>query len=192
MSTEIYYFSGTGNSLHVAKELQKRIPKANIIPIVSLLNKEVIKTNAETVGFVFPIYYVSIPLPVKELIKKLNLKSTEYIFAIATRMGTPHSAFADTENILKKKGKSFDSHFTLNMASNDPKHDYKVPPTKKEIATLESVVVNRLDSIQKIILDKEKNREKDTNITDPVPSLLVKPIPFINFFIRPFAEFIGF
>lgn len=192
MSTEIYYFSGTGNSLHVAKELQKRIPKANIIPIVSLLNKEVIKTNAETVGFVFPIYYVSISLPVKELIKKLNLNSTKYIFAIATRMGTPHSAFADIENILKKKGKSFDSHFTLNMASNDPKHDYKVPPTKKEIATLESVVVNRLDSIQKIILDKEKNREKDTNITDPVPSLLVKLIPFINFFIRPFAEFTGF
>ncbi len=26
MSTEIYYFSGSGNSLHVAKELQKRTP----------------------------------------------------------------------------------------------------------------------------------------------------------------------
>jgi len=192
MSTEIYYFSGTGNSLHVAKELQKRIPETNLIPIVRLLNKDATKTNAEIVGFVFPIYYVSIPLPVKEFIKKLNLKSTKYIFAIATRMGTPHSAFTDIENILKKKGKSFDSHFTLNMASNDPKYDYKVPPTKKEIATLESVVYNRLDSIQKIILNKEKNREKDTSITDPVPSLLVKLIPLINIFVRPFAEFIGF
>jgi len=43
MSTEIYYFSGTGNSLHVAKELQKRLPETNLIPIVSLLNKDVIK-----------------------------------------------------------------------------------------------------------------------------------------------------
>jgi len=27
MTTEIYYFSGTGNSLYIARELQKRIPK---------------------------------------------------------------------------------------------------------------------------------------------------------------------
>jgi flavodoxin len=39
--TEIYYFSGTGNSLNVARELQKRIPKTDIIPIVSLLNKDI-------------------------------------------------------------------------------------------------------------------------------------------------------
>jgi len=36
----------------VAKELQKRIPETNLIPIVSLLNKDVIKANAETVGSV--------------------------------------------------------------------------------------------------------------------------------------------
>jgi len=43
MNTEIYYFSGTGNSLHVAKELQKRIPETNLIPIVSLLKKMLLK-----------------------------------------------------------------------------------------------------------------------------------------------------
>jgi len=37
MSTEIYYFSGTGNSFYVAKELQKRIPKAKLIPIISII-----------------------------------------------------------------------------------------------------------------------------------------------------------
>jgi len=53
MSTEIYYFSGTGNSLHVAKELQKRIPETKLIPMVSLLNRDIIETSAETVGFIF-------------------------------------------------------------------------------------------------------------------------------------------
>ncbi len=28
MSMQIYYFSGTGNSLHVAKELKRRFPEA--------------------------------------------------------------------------------------------------------------------------------------------------------------------
>jgi len=54
---------------------------------------------------VFPIYFTAIPIPVKKIIKKLDLKSTKYIFAIVTRLGTPHSAFTDIEKILKKKGK---------------------------------------------------------------------------------------
>lgn len=57
---EIYYFSGTGNSLHVAKELQKRIPGTNLIPITSLLKKDTIETNGETVGFVFPIHGMTV------------------------------------------------------------------------------------------------------------------------------------
>jgi len=59
MSTEIYYFSGTGNSLYVARELQKRIPETNLIPIVSLLNKDVIEIKGETLGLVFPIHYTA-------------------------------------------------------------------------------------------------------------------------------------
>ena len=30
MSNEIYYFSGTGNSLFIAQELKERLPNANI------------------------------------------------------------------------------------------------------------------------------------------------------------------
>mgnify|MGYP000849557727 CR=1 FL=1 len=103
---EIYYFSGTGNSLYVAKELQKRIPEANLIPIVSLLNKDIIETSGETVGFVFPIHGMTIPIPVKKFIKKLDLRSTRYIFAIATRAGTQHIAFMETDNMLKKEVKA--------------------------------------------------------------------------------------
>ncbi len=54
MSTEIYYFSGTGNSLHVAKELQQRLPAAALTPIVRLLPQDTIRAGADTVGFVFP------------------------------------------------------------------------------------------------------------------------------------------
>lgn len=110
---EIYYFSGTGNSLHVAKELQKRIPGANLISIVNLLTKDGIETNGETVGFVFPIHGMTIPIPVKKFIKKLDLKSTKCIFAIATRAGTQHRAFIEIENILNKRGKGLVSYFTL-------------------------------------------------------------------------------
>lgn len=43
---EIYYFSGTGNSLHVSQEIQKRITDATLMPLLSLLNEEVIEMMA--------------------------------------------------------------------------------------------------------------------------------------------------
>ena len=172
---EIYYFSGTGNSLHVAKELQKRIPGTNLIPIVSLLKKDIIETNGETVGFVFPIHGMTVPIPVKKFTKKLDLKSTKYIFTIAARAGSQHRAFIEIEKILKKRGKSLNSYFTLNMASNDPKFKGWQPATSEKIAKLESEVQNRLDSIRKIIINQENSREEDSNFI-PVSYVLERLI----------------
>jgi len=168
MSTEIYYFSGTGNSLHVAKELQKRLPETNLIPIVSLLNKDVIKTNAETVGFVFPIYFTTVPVPVRRFLKKLNLKSAKYTFSVLTRIGTFCVANINVKGILKKKGKSLDSQFILNMASNSPTglkpgkgdENWVNQINEKKVLQLESEVQSRLDSIHKIILAQEKYPKK--------------------------------
>jgi formate hydrogenlyase subunit 6/NADH:ubiquinone oxidoreductase subunit I len=169
---EIYYFSGTGNSLHVAKELQKRIPDTNLIPIVSLLNKDIIETDGETVGFVFPIHGMTIPIPVKTFLKKLNLTSADYVFALATRGGTKCFAFNKINDLLKKKGKSLDSFFVLNMASNDPKFKEWRPPTTEEMANFESDVQNRLDSIQKVIMSQETYRVTDTEYIYPSNYLL--------------------
>lgn len=170
---EIYYFSGTGNSLHVAKELQKRIPKTKLIPMVSLIDEDVVETSGESVGFVFPIHLITVPVIVKNIINKLDLKSAKYIFAIATRYGTPCStAFTKIEKILKKKGRSLDSYLILNMASNDPKFENWHPATKEEIADLESEVQVKLNSFQKNIIDKVKFQEKDSRIIYPVNLLL--------------------
>lgn len=50
---DIFYFSGTGNSLLVKRELQKYIPAANYIPIVSQLGKEKFENNRKR-RFYFP------------------------------------------------------------------------------------------------------------------------------------------
>lgn len=181
---EINYFSGTGNSLYVARELHKRIPETELIPMVSLLNSDLIKSDAETVGFIFPVHLAMAPAPVIEFVKKLDLRSAQYIFAIATRSGSQHRAFIDLENVLKKKGKTLDSFFSLNMPSNDPKFEGWKPATEEEIRKLESSAQNKLDSIQKIILNKEKRPEEDTDFITPIPAFPILSIflPFINRF----------
>jgi flavodoxin len=185
MSTEIYYFSGTGNSLHLARELEKRIPeKTKIIPIVSLLKKENIETGSDTVGFIFPIHLAMAPAPVMEFIKKVDLNSAKYIFAAATRIGTRHRAFKDLENILKKKGKSLDSFFNLNMASNDPKFKDFKKATVKDLADLEVEVQNKLDYMQNIVINKKIVRQKDIEFTVSLPAFPVLSFACCHSLIR--------
>ena len=168
MSTEIYYFSGTGNSLYVAKELQKRILETKLIPIVSLLNLDTIETKAETIGIVFPLQGPTFPNAVKMFLQRVDLKSTNYIFAIATRGGTSCRIKIEIDKILKKKRKSLNSHFILTMFNNDPKlksdnnkHSFHIP-SKEELIQKEAEIKTKLDSIQKIIINKEISHKKDT------------------------------
>lgn len=170
---EIYYFSGSGNSLYVARELQKRLPEATLTPIVGLLGHDSVKTDAQSVGFVFPIHGITIPIPMKQFVRKLDLESAEYIFAVATRGGTKHNAFVVIEKALRRSGRSLGSTFTLDMADNNPKFKDWHQATKEEIERIESDIRGRLDSLQKVISYKEKRLEEATDgVTIPVGFLV--------------------
>lgn len=164
MSTEIYYYSGTGNSLHVAKELQKRLPGSKIIPIINVLNNDVVVTEGEIVGFIFPTYLTTIPAPVRRFLKKLDMKSVKYTFSVVTRLGDLCVANINLKRILKKRGKRLDSQFILNMANNSPTglkpgkgyENWVNEINKEKVSQLESDVQSHLDSIQKTILSQEK------------------------------------
>lgn len=114
MKSEIFYFSGTGNSLHVARELQKRIPNTVLVPIVSVLNSGKIKTEADTVGIVFPIHAFSTPLIVKQFLQQIDLKSAKYLFAVTTRTCSD-KVFTDMNKIIAKQNKSFNACFAVEM-----------------------------------------------------------------------------
>ena len=182
MSTEIYYFSGTGNSLHVARELQKRIPESTLIPMVSLLNEDIIETKGETIGFVFPVYLSSTPAPVRRFLKKIDLKPTQYIFSVTTNCGYPGKVYIYLEKLMKRKGKNIDSYFALKMMGNSPKgvmpsfmiaQDWASRITKEAISALDYEVQNKLDTIHKVIISKGKNIGKDN--PNP-PNLFMKYI----------------
>jgi ferredoxin len=117
---EIYYFSGTGNSLHVSGELAKRFPETRLIPMVRHLHDDSISAASETVGLVFPIHLTAMPYPVKQFVEKLNLDSAEYVFAATTRYGTFHVADLHLRRMLEKKGKSLNAFFVVNMVDNSP------------------------------------------------------------------------
>ena len=83
INTDLYYFSGTGNSLVVARDIAKKI-NGKLISIPTLMAEETIKTGADTIGIVSPAYYMRIPGIVARFIGKLTNLQSKYIFVIVT------------------------------------------------------------------------------------------------------------
>lgn len=120
METEIYYYSGTGNSLLVTKELQKMHQEADVKPIINLLEKKEIMTVSKIVGLVFPNFCLSIPIPVHDFLELANFESAEYIFAICVRGGTESQAFEYINEYLVKQGKVLNAQINISMGWNHP------------------------------------------------------------------------
>ncbi len=169
MTTEIYYLSGTGNSLHVAKELKKRIPDSDLIPLVGIKNKKGIKTEGEVVGFVFPVHFMTAPKVVFSILEKIDMATANYIFVIATRCGTPCGVmYRQFEKLLQRKGKCLASYITVNMANNDPKFKNWKPCSREKLNEIDAALQKKLDIFMDVIQNREQYRETDHEITFPV------------------------
>ena len=54
----IYYFTGTGNSLKIARVLAEKLEDSDLIPIAKVWEMENLASTSEKVGFIFsPILF---------------------------------------------------------------------------------------------------------------------------------------
>lgn len=120
MSTDIFYFTGTGNSLFTAKQLATLISdEVHINNIADFINQKRITTASDCIIFVCPVYFQTIPDIVKTFIKKLDYStSSPYICGIVTCNGGPGHSLFTINRILKKKGHTLNSGFTIDMPGN--------------------------------------------------------------------------
>lgn len=101
--TEIFYFSGTGNSLFVARELAKRLPRSRVHSITSCLGQETIRTGGDVIGLVLPVHAMSVPTAVKQFLSRADLRPAKYVFAIATRLGPVFEDLGALDKLLRKQ-----------------------------------------------------------------------------------------
>jgi ferredoxin len=190
MITEIYYFSGTGNSLFVAKKLQELMPGVELVPIVRRIKENNYSIKGENAGFIFPCHGLTIPIPVRDFLKRINPESSDYFFAIATRGGTVFKGFKLLDNYLRKNGKYLNAAFTINMSLNDPKLNFFTVPTKDEMEEIKNNALGKIRKIHKIILNRSDYREDDnTGVTFSNNRLLNRIlewlVPFATHFVSP-------
>jgi len=116
----IFYFTGTGNSLKVAKDLAAELGGAELVQIAhknrGLAGRTV---HTGTVGFVFPVYYAGLPHMMAEFAQAIMVADTAYVFAVATYGGNPGIAYGQLFEILSKKGIALSAAFGVHMPGNN-------------------------------------------------------------------------
>lgn len=117
--TTIYYFSGTGNSLMITKDLAAKIGDCDLVPIAQVWQQERPVAKTDRIGFVFPLYYVGLPRLVHDFITKLEVSQNAYVFMVVTR-GVPlmGGAIRQVKGFLRRKATALHAGFYVNMPSN--------------------------------------------------------------------------
>jgi len=118
MSTIIYYFTGTGNSLNCARNIGNLLGDTTLVPMKTA-GEETVFPEADSIGLVFPVYAFGLPNAVKRFIKRLSCNNKgKYIFAVATSGGRVAGALVLARRMLRARGLRLSAGFSVVMPSN--------------------------------------------------------------------------
>ena len=99
----IFYFSGTGNSLKVAKDIASAIQDCELISMGKLHK---LSGTYERIGFVYPMYGGGLPNAVDKFVKSLDLleNKSSFIFAVCTSGSGSAGGLTNINKIIGVKG----------------------------------------------------------------------------------------
>ena len=116
-STTIYYFSGTGNSLAVARAIAAKLGNTKLIHM-ALPDAAHPSPDTPRIGLVFPVYIFGLPLIVARFIEKLRVPAGTYVFAVAAHGGMACSTLTQTALLFSKQGMTLSAGFAVMMVDN--------------------------------------------------------------------------
>lgn len=117
MTTAIYYFSGTGNSLTVARDIARTM-HCEPVSIGALAARQQVEVASDVVGIVFPVYFTTLPVVVREFAGKLDGIADTYLFAVATYGGSAGISFRELGRALSQRGGTLSARYGIHMTQN--------------------------------------------------------------------------
>jgi ferredoxin len=117
MSAAIFYYTGTGNSLWVARGLAEVLDPCELLWMPGCA--DVARTlDADTFGLVFPVYIWGVPAPVIRFVRSLSGIRTGYMFAVAVNGGQVSNTLVQLREVMARCGLELSSGFEIKMPSN--------------------------------------------------------------------------
>ncbi len=181
----IFYFTGTGNSLWVAKELSAALDEQPVA-VADELNRNgypsyLLKPD-ETVCFVFPIHSWGIPVIMTDFINKVKLENYngQPVYAVCTCGDDCGLAGKQLSRQLLSKGITLRQCFSVTMPNNYilfPGFDVDGTDTEKK------KLANAADTLKEIIAVIRNKTNKEIYTTGTIPfikSRIIQPL-FVKF-----------
>jgi Pyruvate/2-oxoacid:ferredoxin oxidoreductase delta subunit len=117
METEIFYYTGTGNSMWAARKIAERIGETKLIPLASRRGESFF-CSAGRVGVIFPVHIWGVPPPVIRFMDNLKIDSNSYVFSVAVNAGQVARSLVQLKELLEIRNIRLGSGFSIDLPSN--------------------------------------------------------------------------
>ena len=118
MEAELFYFTGTGNSLAVARRLAGLLGAPDPSPMARRLGDPEVAPGAGAVGLVYPVHHWGPADLVLRFARLLRARGDAYVFAVATYGNHSGRAFQDLDRALRARGHGLDAGFHVRTVQN--------------------------------------------------------------------------
>ncbi|MDA3948855.1 MAG: EFR1 family ferrodoxin [Spirochaeta sp.] len=124
MDTTVYYFSATGNSLAVAREIAQRLDAGEAVSIPQALvdgdgsydPANLPAVTGEVIGIVCPIYMHNLPHIVARFVQQIT--AADYLFFVFAGGGELGNGARTVRRLFSRRGLTLDALFNVPMPSN--------------------------------------------------------------------------
>ena len=168
MKTTIFFFTGTGNSLKIARSICDKLDDCELIPIAKVWQIKDLKATSEKVGFIFPLYYSGLPKIVYDFAINIDLSKSDYFFAVViSGGGVSDLPLQQLGRILKTKAKKLNAGFLIPMPNNyiigydihsEQRQKDFFTKAIEQVESLSEIVKNKGDNLDQDILEKDLGR----------------------------------
>jgi ferredoxin len=117
MKTDIYFYSGTGNSLWAARRLAEELGDTDVHPIAKI-EKVLPDVSGTAIGLVFPVHIWGVPRKMLQFVDLLPVDLSKYYFAVAVNGGQVAATLLQLRKVMVGKGINLSAGYDLVMPSN--------------------------------------------------------------------------
>jgi Pyruvate/2-oxoacid:ferredoxin oxidoreductase delta subunit len=116
LKQRLYVYTGTGNSLWVARQLATALPKAGIEFMPN--PKKSFNVEADAVGIIFPVHIWGLPARVIQFVNHLKVKRETFLFAVAVNAGQPAATLVQLQRLMAVNHLPLSLGYSIVLPSN--------------------------------------------------------------------------
>ncbi len=154
MVMKLFYISGTGNTLKLAKDLVGELGDVELVKISYGMDFDL--GGCDVVGIAYPVYCFGLPNVVDNFVKKAKFGKDAYIFGLASYGALLTSSGRILKKKLAERGYELGAGFAIQMPGNATMV-YNVPAEEKR-EKMYAKEAERIKEIAEAVREKKKSK----------------------------------